>query len=599
MKYLSLAAAIIVAAIALPGAASAQPVPKPEITDFSLPSSVNAGQDITVRVTATNRGDTADKGSITVSFPQGERVAVVDSSPIPNKASYAKVLPPGSRVFNLETNQTIDSTYQLAELYLEEPWPTGAQRFMTLRVSMPYNESALRAQARATLRTSDGFFSFPTTGPLDQQGFPVLVKQAQVSQAAPAATPVPTNTPSPRPTSTPTSLPTSTPTSLPTATATTVVSPAPIVVTATAAPPTPVIVRPDPTAPATGASSTPGVSPAPIPTPVGGNSDSTASSIILLLGTLLAAGVIAGLAVLLTRHPRRATAGQVPLWPVSSNPTYGAKLPVQTPPAGYQVVGAPKLGGMAVVYKALQPALQRNVALKVLSPMLGADPTFVQRFYDEARRTAQLEHPNIVPIYDVGQAGGSVYIAMRYINGSSLQELLGRECPLSTDRAIAIAGQVAEALDYAHEHGVIHRDVKPANIMIENGDRVTLTDFGIAKVAGATQFTRAGSIVGTPDYLAPEQARGAEVDGQADLYSLAVVLYEMLAGRTPFQSDNPLGVVHAHVSTLPPSPIEFNPSIPETMAAVLLRALQKDPRRRFATCREFIDAMRRAAPLPV
>jgi hypothetical protein len=586
MKRLSLAAAIIMAAIALPGAASAQPVPKPEITDFSVPASVNPGQDITVRVTAINRGDTADKGSITVSFPHGERIAVVDSSPLSNKASYAKVLPPGSRVFNFDTNQNIDSTYPIAELYLEEPWPTGAQRFLTLRVTMPYNESALSAQARATLRTSDGFFSFPTGGQLDQQGFPVLEKHTQVS-VPPTATPLPTNTPSPPPTSTPTATPTM------------VVPPAPIIVTPTAAPPTAVIVRSDPPATAPGGSSTAGVPPTPIPTPVGGGSDPTASSFIVLLGTLLAAGLIAGLAVLLTRHPRRATTGQVPQPVNGSFPPYGAMGPVQAPPAGYQVVGAPKLGGMAVVYKAFQPALQRYVALKVLSPMLGADPTFVRRFYDEARRTARLEHPNIVPIYDVGHDGGSVYIAMRYIDGLSLEELLGRECPLPTDRAIAIAGQVALALDYAHEQGVIHRDVKPANIMIENGDWVTLTDFGIAKIAGATQFTRTGSIVGTPDYLAPEQARGVDVDGQADLYSLAVVLYEMLAGRTPFQSDNPLGVVHAHVSTLPPSPREFNPSIPEAMAAVLLRALQKDPGQRFATCREFVDAVRRAAPLSV
>jgi serine/threonine-protein kinase len=587
--------------------------------DFSLPSAVNPGQDVVVRVAATNRGDTADKGSITVSFPQGERVSVEGSSPLSNKASYAKVLPPGSRMFNFETKENIDSTYEAAELYLEEPWPAGAQRFLTLRVTVPYNELAVRAQARATLRTSDGFFNFPTGGQLDQQGFPVQLSQAQIS-LPPTVTPVPTNTPSPRPTSTPTSTSTSTPT--------TVVPPAPIIVTATAAPPTAVIISSNPVAPAAGGSSRAAFPPTPIPTPSGGSSDPTVSSLIVLLGTLLAAGLIAGLAVLLTRRPRRAATGQASQWPPPINPSwsspmgpdapsspvpagsfpppvngpyppYGAVPPVQVPPAGYQVVGAPKLGGMAVVYKALQPALQRNVALKVLSPMLGADPTFVQRFYDEARRTAQLEHPSIVPIYDVGQAGGSVFIAMRYIDGLSLQELLGRECPLSSDRAIAIAGHVADALDYAHEHGVIHRDVKPANIMVENGDRVTLTDFGIAKVAGATQFTRAGSIVGTPDYLAPEQARGADVDAQADLYSLGVVLYEMLAGRTPFRSDNPLGVVHAHVSTPPPSPIDFNPSIPEAMAAVVLRALQKDPRDRFATCREFIDAARRAAPLSV
>jgi serine/threonine protein kinase len=254
---------------------------------------------------------------------------------------------------------------------------------------------------------------------------------------------------------------------------------------------------------------------------------------------------------------------------------------------------------MAVVYKALQPALHRYVALKVLSPSLGADPSFVQRFHAEARHTASLEHPNIVPIYDLGEAGGSVFIAMRWIDGLSLLELLDREKRLPIGRAIHISSQVADALDYAHGRGVIHRDVKPANIMIEPGDRATLTDFGIARVAGATQLTRLGSIVGTPEYLSPEQARGSDVDGRTDLYALAIVTYEMLAGRPPFQSETPLSVVHAQVATQPPPVTAFNPSVPPHVSAVLLRALAKEPAERFGTCREFMNAVQQAATTAV
>jgi serine/threonine protein kinase len=219
----------------------------------------------------------------------------------------------------------------------------------------------------------------------------------------------------------------------------------------------------------------------------------------------------------------------------------------------------------------------------------------VQRFHTEAQHTASLEHPNIVPIYDLGEAGGSVFIAMRYIDGLSLQELLMREKQLPITRAIRVGAQIAEALDYAHGRGIIHRDVKPANVMIEQGDRATLTDFGIARVAGSSRLTTTGSIVGTPDYLSPEQARGSDVDPRTDLYSLAIVTYEMLAGRPPFQSDNPLSVVHAQIATMPPPVTQFNASVPPEVAAVLLRAMAKEPSQRFASCREFISAIRRAA----
>ncbi len=264
-------------------------------------------------------------------------------------------------------------------------------------------------------------------------------------------------------------------------------------------------------------------------------------------------------------------------------------------PGGYQVVGHPKSGGMASVYKAYQPSLDRYVALKVMSPTLTNDPVFVQRFYEEARRTARLEHPNIVPIYDIGQTpNGALFIAMRYVDGLSLQELLSREHPLDTIRAARIIAQVSSALDHAHGWGIIHRDVKPSNIMVENGDRVTLMDFGIAKLIGESQLTRQGAIVGTPKYLSPEQASGQQADHRSDIYALGVVFYEMLAGRAPFEADTPTALLYAHL-TLPPPPLtELNQQVAPAVAAIVLKALAKNPAERYQSARELRQALRGA-----
>jgi hypothetical protein len=577
------AAVAVVAALVLPTGAGAQPAP--QILEISVPSTVQAGQEFTLTVRATNRGEVAARGSISVSFPDQDLVAVVDSSRLTSPGSYAKVYATGQPVFNLEQNKSVPAAYPLAEMFLEEQWPPGAERFMTLRVTAPVNRATVRMQARVTLRTSAGFFTSPSSGPIDQQGFPVQ------TGAVPVRVPVP---PSPAPTSAPTVRPT-----VPPPPTTGVIPPI--------APPLPATATARSTAEPRATPRLPAVAPSQ-------PADSTASAILTVLGTLLVAGVLAGLAIALTRHPRRRTPAfsrhgpELRSQPPSSADSYaparsvsypGASNGVSTVPAGYQIAGAPKHGGMAVVYKAFQPALNRYVALKVLSPALGADPSFVQRFHTEAQHTASLEHPNIVPIYDLGEAGGSVFIAMRYIDGLSLQELLVRERQLPITRAIRIGAQIAEALDYAHGRGIIHRDVKPANVMIEQGDRATLTDFGIARVAGSSRLTTTGSIVGTPDYLSPEQARGSDVDARTDLYSLAIVTYEMLAGRPPFQSDNPLSVVHAQIATMPPPVTQFNSSVPPEVAAVLLRAMAKEPSQRFASCREFISAIRQAATAAV
>jgi serine/threonine-protein kinase len=271
-----------------------------------------------------------------------------------------------------------------------------------------------------------------------------------------------------------------------------------------------------------------------------------------------------------------------------------AAPPFDLSTSGYFIVGEPKAGGMASVYRAHQPTLGRDVAIKVLSPFLAADPNFVQRFYEEARRTARLEHPNIVPIYDLGQASnGSLFLVMRYIDGMTLQELLEIERRLAVPRAIRLIRQVGEALAYAHNRGIIHRDIKPSNIMIEAGDRATLMDFGIAKLSEGGGITRPGLVVGTPKYLSPEQAAAEQVDSRSDLYSLGVVLYETVAGRPPFDSDSPRNLLQAHLLVTPPAPTQFNPAIPAALEEIILKALEKDRAARYQSAEAFVADLAR------
>ncbi len=256
-------------------------------------------------------------------------------------------------------------------------------------------------------------------------------------------------------------------------------------------------------------------------------------------------------------------------------------------PAGFQVVGRPGRGGFGVVYKAYQESLDRYVAIKVISPHLSHDPSISRRFREEALRTARLEHPNIVPIYGFGQAdNGSLYIIMRYVDGMSLQELLSREKVLAIARANRIIRQVADALDYAHTRGVIHRDVKPSNILVEIGDRVTLVDFGIARVLDQPGQTARGVVIGTPKYLAPEQMRGERIDGRTDLYAMALVYYELLAGRSPFGSARP----EVRLNQTIPSPLEFRPDIPASIVEVLMTALEPDRNARYPSVADFTEA---------
>ena len=260
----------------------------------------------------------------------------------------------------------------------------------------------------------------------------------------------------------------------------------------------------------------------------------------------------------------------------------------------YQIVDEIGRGGMGAVYKAWQPALQRYVAIKVLTSRLG-DREVVERFQREASIAANLSHPNIVTIYDIARQDGTLYIAMEYVDGRSLSEVISHEGPLPLERLVRILRQVAEALDYAHRLHFVHRDIKPANILITGEDRAIVTDFGIAKAlegSGATaQLTAAGTILGTPAYMSPEQIQGQPVDYRSDLYSLGVVCFEMLGGRPPFGGTTTAAVLYAQVHTPPPSVRNLNPSVSKRVEQTLERMLAKQPQDRFSGAGAFVAAL--------
>ena len=252
-------------------------------------------------------------------------------------------------------------------------------------------------------------------------------------------------------------------------------------------------------------------------------------------------------------------------------------------------------GGMAVVYKAYDCILQRTVALKVLHPNLAANQEFTERFRREAITAANLRHPNIVVIFDVGSHEQFQYIVMEYLEGQTLQREIQGTGQLPLARILRILGQLAGALDYAHEQGLVHRDVKPANIIIGRSGHVTLTDFGLVKAAQRSQITGEGSTMGTLRYMSPEQAMGRDLDCRADLYSLGVVVYEMLAGETPFTGSTPYQTLHSLIYKPPPPLSLHNPRVAPGVESAVLRSLAKDPDKRFGTAGEFVQALARAA----
>ena len=251
----------------------------------------------------------------------------------------------------------------------------------------------------------------------------------------------------------------------------------------------------------------------------------------------------------------------------------------------YKIIKKLGTGGMATVYLAEDQELGRRIAIKILNSKHAADQQFVERFRREASSAAGLSHPNIVQIYDRGNAEGTYYIAMELIDGRSLKELVIQRGPSPILVAVNYGRQILAALRFAHRNGVVHRDIKPHNVLVDDEGRIKVTDFGIAR-AGASEMTEVGSIIGTAQYLSPEQARGAPVDDRSDLYSVGVLLYELLTGEAPYSGDTPVEIAMKHLSAIPEPPSVKRPEIPPALDAVVLRALAKSPDDRYQSAEE-------------
>jgi DNA-binding NarL/FixJ family response regulator len=268
-------------------------------------------------------------------------------------------------------------------------------------------------------------------------------------------------------------------------------------------------------------------------------------------------------------------------------PVVYGELEIGSTFAGHRVDAVAGRGGMGVVYRATDLMLGRRVALKLIAPSLAMDPVFRARFEQECRLAATIDHPHAVPLFHAGEEDGLLYVTMRYVDGTDMRELLRAAGRLDTMRAVTIVAEVAGALDAAHEHGLVHRDVKPANVLISNkggGETAFLTDFGVCKQSTVlSELTGTGLAIGSADYMAPEQAQGMEVDGRADIYSLGCVLYQALTGAVPYDRDSDLDKLWAHAHEPPPALLDVRPDLPPLLAHVVARSMAKDPAERQPT----------------
>ncbi|MBV9709728.1 MAG: protein kinase [Ktedonobacteraceae bacterium] len=264
----------------------------------------------------------------------------------------------------------------------------------------------------------------------------------------------------------------------------------------------------------------------------------------------------------------------------------------------YRILASVGQGGMARVYKAYQENLDREVAIKVLPPWYAADSSFVERFNLEARLVARLSHPNIVTVHDASEQNGHLYIVMQLVGGGTLKQRLDQlhlqGKVMDTLEAVQIFSQLADALSYAHEQGIIHRDIKPVNVLLDRSGRPILSDFGIAKVLAGTRggLTRPGAGVGTPEYMSPEQCKGGAIDGRADIYALGVMLFEAMTGYTPFRGDNYPALAHSHIYDPPPRPSSLNPGINPAIEKIILTALMKKPEIRYQRASDMANALK-------
>jgi serine/threonine protein kinase len=260
--------------------------------------------------------------------------------------------------------------------------------------------------------------------------------------------------------------------------------------------------------------------------------------------------------------------------------------------AGYRIDGLAGHGGMGVVYMATQLSLGRTVALKLITPSLADDPRFRERFERESKLAAAIDHPNVLPVYEAGEVDGTLFIAMRWVDGTDLRTVIHRGAGLEPPRATRITGQVAAGLDAAHRLGLVHRDVKPANILITaRSEHAYLTDFGLIKrIRGGDELTDSGEFVGTIDYIAPEQIRGESCDARSDVYSLGCVLFHCVAGRVPFDVDTGIAKIYAHLNETPPRVSELAPGVPPALSGVIERAIAKEPDDRYPSAGAFARA---------